>query len=141
MQHIFSSASSSSAVAGALQQMASQVHLGNTAGGFIAVTPATGVDFGTNQVVVLLEDAQQQQQRTQQPGKTQQQQQQQQQQQRPGSSGSASSKASTERSRGAPVVRELRVCNMHASRSVLLLNVCVVSSGLRTLPITYEHLP
>jgi hypothetical protein len=26
-------------------------------------------------------------------------------------------------------VRELRVCNLHASRSVLLLNVCVVSSG------------
>jgi hypothetical protein len=29
-------------------------------------------------------------------------------------------------------VRELCVCNLHASRNVLLLNVCVVSTGLIT---------
>jgi membrane protease subunit (stomatin/prohibitin family) len=108
--------------------MASQVHLTNTAGGFITVTPAAGVDFGTNQVAVLSEDAQQEQQHNQQHGQTQQQQ-----QQRPGSSGSASSKGSSERTPGTPVVRELRVCNVHASRSVLLLNVCVVSAGLPSI--------
>jgi hypothetical protein len=123
------------AIAGALQQMASQVHLGNSAGGLIAVTPATGVDFGTNQVVVLQEQQQQQQQQHTQPQQRQgKKSKKQQQQQRPGSSGSGSS---SERTPGVPVVRELRITNVHASRSVLLLNVCVVSAdflGFYALP-------
>jgi hypothetical protein len=137
------------AVAGALQQMASQVHLGNSAGGLIAITPQTGVDFGTNQVVVLQEEQETlQQQQEQQNGKTKQRQQkqqrekktgkqQQQQQQRPGSRGSASSRSSSDRTPGAPVMRELRITNVHASRSVLLLNVCVVSEG--SANIDYHH--
>jgi transcription initiation factor TFIID subunit TAF12 len=120
------------AIAGALQQMASQLHLGASAGGCIAVTPEAGVDFGTNQVLLLQEDhQQQQQQQQQQQGNPQRQQQRsnrkkQQQPERPGSSSSGSS---SERTPGAPVVRELRITNVHASRSVLLLNVCVVSAG------------
>jgi hypothetical protein len=112
------------AIAGALQQMASQLHLGASAGGCIAVTPEAGMDFGTNQVLLLQEDQHQQQ------GNPQQQQRGiRNKQQQPEWLGSTGSGSSSERTPGAPVVRELRITNVHASRSVLLLNVCVVSAG------------
>lgn len=114
----------SSTLHSALQRLTAAQQLNSTAAlpgqqhALLSVQPHTGVDFGTNQVVVIEEDAKQgqptQQQKQQQQQKTSRQQ---------------------EAGGGLCVERELVIRNVHTSRTVLLLNICLVSdqvSGMLT---------